>query len=283
MNPLTARVIVNRVWEWHFGCGLVATPSDFGRRGAAPTNRKLLDWLTARFIDSGWSMKSLHREIMLSETYQLVSQPATAAHAANTGIDPGNLYHWRFNRRRLDAESLRDSMLAASGQLNLTRPAAHPFPPVNKWRWTQHAPFKAVYDSPHRSVYLMTQRFSRHPYLALFDGPDPNTSTGLRTSSIVATQALYLLNNPFVTEQARGLADRLIAYSPDAPTRIELACQLCWSRRPTSDEVQQAVEYVSRYNDELHESNLTPAQRETEVWTSYARVLFASHEFSYID
>ena len=282
-HPLTARVIVNRIWQWHFGRGLVATPSDFGLRGAAPTNRELLDWLAARLIASGWSIKSLHRDIMLSETYQLASQPSSAEQAANAAHDPDNLYHWRFNRRRLDAESLRDALLAASGQLDLARPGPHPFPPVSEWRWTQHAPFKAVYDSPHRSVYLMTQRFARHPYLALFDGPDPNTSTGLRTSSIVPSQALYLLNNPFVTAQARGLADRLIASSPDAPARIELACQICWSRRPTSDEVQQALDYLTRLNQALHESNLSPAQLESEVWTSYARVLFASHEFSYID
>jgi hypothetical protein len=282
-NPLTARVIVNRVWQWHFGRGLVDTPSDFGLRGSAPTNRELLDWLAARFIASGWSIKSLHRDIMLSETYQLASQATSTALAANAAIDPDNLYHWRFNRRRLDAESLRDSLLAASGKLDLARPGPHPFPPVSEWRWTQHSPFKAVYDSKHRSVYLMTQRFARHPYLALFDGPDPNTSTGLRTSSIVAPQALYLLNNPFVTEQARGLAERLIEFSPDSQARIEHACRTCWSRHPTSDEVQQTLSYLARFDQTLDESDLSQAQRESEDWTSYARVLFASHEFSYID
>jgi hypothetical protein len=276
-------VIVNRVWQWHFGRGLVATPSDFGLRGAAPTNRELLDWLAERFIASGWSIKSLHRDIMLSETYQLASQVTTVANAANIASDPDNLYHWRFNRRRLDAESLRDSLLAASGQLDLARPGAHPFPPVSDWRWTQHSPFKAVYDSRHRSVYLMTQRFARHPYLALFDGPDPNTSTGLRTSSIVAPQALYLLNNPFVTEQARGLADRLIAFSLDAPARINYACKICWSRGPTTDEVEQAIDYLDQFDQSLEQSGLSPALRELEAWTSYARVLFASHEFSYVD
>jgi hypothetical protein len=129
----------------------------------------------------------------------------------------------------------------------------------------------------------MTQRFARHPYLALFDGPDPNTSTEARTSSIVPLQALYLLNNPFITAQARGLAERLIASSSDAASRVELACQICWSRRPTSDEKHQALDYVERVDQALHESNQTPAQRESEAWTSYARVLFASHEFIYVD
>jgi hypothetical protein len=282
-NPLTARVIANRIWQWHFGRGLVATPSDFGLRGAPSTNRQLLDWLAGRLIASGWSIKSLHRDIMLSETYQLASQNTTAEYAANAARDPDNLYHWRFNRCRLDAESLRDAMLTASGGLDLTRPGAHPFPPVTKWQWTQHSPFKAVYDSPHRSVYLMTQRFARHPYLALFDGPDPNTSTEARRSSIVPSQALYLLNNPFVTTQARGLAERLISSSPDAASRIELACQICWSRRSTSDEKQQALDYVTRVDNALKEASLPAAQLESEAWTSYARVLFASHEFIYVD
>jgi hypothetical protein len=282
-NPLTARVMANRVWHWHFGRGLVATPSDFGLRGAAPSNRELLDWLAMRFIASGWSIKTLHREIMLSETYQLASRDISAEHAANVASDPDNLYHWRFNRRRLDAEQLRDSQLAASGKLDLTRPGPHPFPPIGKWRWTQHSPFKAVYDSQHRSVFLMTQRFARHPYLALFDGPDPNTTTGLRTSSIVAPQALYLLNNPFISDQARGLADRLIAFSPASDDRINLACQVCWSRRPTSNEVDQALDYLARFDQALQKSELTAAQRESEAWTCYARVLFASHEFNYVD
>jgi hypothetical protein len=174
-------------------------------------------------------------------------------------------------------------MLAASGKLDRTRPGPHPFPALKEWRWSQHEPFKAVYESPHRSVYLMTQRLARHPYLALFDGPDPNTSTGIRTSAIVPSQALYLLNNPFVTTQARGLADRLIAHSPDVRTRIKLACELCWSRPPTSGEGEQAVAYISRLYEALDESDLSPSERESEVWTSYARVLFASHEFSYVD
>jgi hypothetical protein len=275
--------MANRVWQWHFGRGLVSTSSDFGLRGAAPTNRELLDWLAARFIASGWSIKSLHREIMLSETYQLASDATSANEQANLARDPDNLYHWRFDRRRLDAEALRDALLSASGRLDLARPGEHPFPPVDEWRWTQHAPFKAVYESSHRSVYLMTQRLARHPYLALFDGPDPNTSTGQRTSAIVPSQALYLLNNPFVTEQARGLATRLIAATPEASARVELACLLCCSRRPAAEESQQALDFIAQQTAALAETDIAAEQLETEAWASYARVLFASHEFSYVD
>ena len=197
-HPLTARVMVNRIWQHHFGKGLVGTPSNFGLRGEPPTHPELLDWLTARFVEDGWSIKSLHRLILLRKTYQLASGPD----AANLAVDPGNRWYWRFDRRRLDAEAIRDALLATAGNLDRRQPGRHPFPPIADWNWTQHSPFKAVYPSSHRSVYLMTQRLVRHPYLALFDGPDTNLSTDVRTSATVPLQALYLMNNPFVAEQA---------------------------------------------------------------------------------
>ncbi|MBI2827105.1 MAG: PSD1 domain-containing protein [Planctomycetia bacterium] len=278
-HPLVARVMANRVWQWHFGRGLVATPSNLGLRGSPPTHPELLDWLARRLIDSGWSIKALHREIMLSRTYQL----ASTARAENAAHDPDNNYYWRFDRRRLDAEAIRDAMLVAGGTLDLARPGEHPFPPVKKWTWTQHQPFKASYPSPHRSVYLMTQRLQRHPYLALFDGPDTNTSTDVRTSATVPSQALFLLNNPLVAEQAEGLARRAIAASGDARKRVELPCLLCWSRRPTNDETNRAVEYVARVADELKAAGAAADRIELESWSSYARLLLESNEFVYVD
>jgi hypothetical protein len=278
-HPLTARVMVNRIWQWHFGRGLVATPSNFGLRGSPPTHPELLDWLAKRFIACGWSVKAMHREIMLSRTYQR----AAVDHAENAARDPDNKFYWRFDRRRLDAESLRDAMLWASDRLVLDRPKEHPFPRVDKWTWTQHGPFKAVYPSQHRSVYLMTQRFQRHPYLSLFDAPDTNTSAESRTSAIVPSQALFLLNNPFVVEQAQGLAERLIRSSPEPRKRAELACLLCWSRRPTSDEIDRAMAFIDRARSELAAVS-TPADRiEQEAWSSYAHVLLASNEFLYVE
>src|SRR6185436_7105479 len=147
----------------------------------------------ARFIESGWSVKTIHRLILHSQTYQLSS----ADNPDNSQKDPANRFYWRFDRRRLDAEAIRDSMMFASGSLDLQRPAGHPFPPPEKWNWTQHNPFKEIYATQHRSVYLMTPRFQRHPFLALFDGPDTNTSSESRRTSIVPQQALYALNNPF--------------------------------------------------------------------------------------
>ena len=167
-NPLTARVLVNRLWQNHFGRGIVATPSNFGVRGEPPTHPELLDWLAARFVASGWSIKAIQRDILLSQTYQLSSDHDT--HGA--AVDPDDRWLWRFPRQRLDAESIRDAMLAVAGNLDRARPGLHPFPPIDKWRWTQHDPFKAVYPSGHRSVYLMTQRLAKHPYLATFDGCD---------------------------------------------------------------------------------------------------------------
>jgi hypothetical protein len=278
-NPLTARVLVNRIWQHHFGKGIVATPSNLGRRGEPPTHPELLDWLTARFIDSGWSIKALHRQILLSKTYQLTSE-YDAANAAN---DPANRWYWRADRRRLDAEALRDALLAVSGNLDLSRPRPHPFPPIERWTWTQHVPFKEVYPSHQRSVYLMTQRFQRHPFLGLFDGPDTNTSVEQRTTSTVPQQALFLMNNPFFLEQAEAFARRLMAATPDLRQRIELAVQLAWSRPAKTLEGEQGTHYLDEYARCLAAVSMPAQRRELEAWTSYARILLSANEFVYID
>jgi hypothetical protein len=278
-NPLTARVLVNRVWQWHFGKGLVVTPSNFGLRGEAPTHPELLDWLTAEFVRGGWSIKRLHRLIVLSKTYRLSS----VDDPASTAKDPGNRWYWRCDRRRLDAESLRDAMLTASGRLDLRRPGPHPFPPITAWAWTQHAPFKDVYPSDHRSVYLMTQRLKRHPFLALFDGPDTNVSTDARTSSTVPLQALFLLNNRWVHEQAEGLARRVLSQVSDGAVRVNLAYELTWGRTPEHDEVQTALRYVEYYREGLARSGVAGEAREVQAWSSLARVLLAANEFIYVD
>ncbi|HEY8505692.1 MAG TPA: DUF1549 and DUF1553 domain-containing protein, partial [Gemmataceae bacterium] len=152
-NPLTARVMANRVWHYHFGKGIVKTPSDFGVRGAPPTHPELLDWLAARFVAGGWSVKELHRLILRSRAYML----SAAESAENLAADPDNDLHWRFDRRRLDAETIRDTLLALGGNLDRSvTPGPHPFPPAEKWNFTQHYPFKDDYPTDRRSVYLMT-------------------------------------------------------------------------------------------------------------------------------
>jgi hypothetical protein len=278
-HPLTARVMVNRIWQHHFGRGIVATPSNFGLRGEPPSHPELLDWLAARFVEGGWSIKAIHREIVLSRTYQLSSD----LNAADSSIDPANRWLGHFPRRRLDAESIRDAMLDVSGQLDSQHLRRHPFPPIDAWHWTQHDAFKAVYSTNQRSVYLMTQRLVKHPYLAIFDGPDTNASTDVRTHSTVPLQALYLMNNPFVQEQARGLAHRLIASSNEPAARIEFAYQLAWGRRPEPPEVERAIRFLQQSLTALSSINTPEESREADAWTSLAKVLLTANEFLYVD
>jgi hypothetical protein len=278
-NPLASRVMVNRIWQHHFGRGIVATPSNFGLRGEPPTHPELLDWLADRFVASGWSVKAVHREIVLSSTYQLSS----ALDPAGQAIDPANRWLWRFSPRRLDAESIRDAMLAVSGELDERAGGTHPFPPIDAWHWTQHDPFKEVYPTKKRSVYLMTQRLVKHPFLAIFDGPDTNVTTDTRPSSTVPLQALYLRNNPFVAEQGRALARRLIAGARDGDARIERAYALAWGRPPVFGERDRARSFVSECRAAAAAAGAPPEAQEAEAWTSLARVLLAANPFLYID
>lgn len=221
----------------------------------------------------------MHRLILLSRTYQLGSEHD----ASNAAKDPGNRWYWRHERRRLDAEAIRDAMLFVAGELDLRRPQGHPFPASSAWRWTQHNPFKEVYPSSHRSVYLMTQRLQRHPFLALFDGPDTNESTAWRSSSTVPLQALFLMNNPFTRERAEGLARRLIAITNDPAVRVRKACEWGWCRQPTPAEVTKAIAYVRQYEQELGRLGVPAGQRELEAWTSFGRVILTANEFVYLD
>ncbi|MBX6313139.1 MAG: PSD1 domain-containing protein [Isosphaeraceae bacterium] len=276
---LVARVMVNRIWQHHFGKPIVPTPSDFGLRGTPPTHPELLEWLAADFIASGWSIKAMHRRIMLSETYQLASEHDSA----DAAVDTGNAWYWRFDRRPLDAEALRDSLLALGGNLKLDRPGPHPFPPVDTWRYTAHHQFKALYPSEHRSVYLMVQRLHPHPYLALFNGPDTSVTTALRDSSTVALQALYLLNNPFVYDQSKRFADRLLAAASDPSARLHLAYLWAFGRAPTEAERERAGAFLAQYERSLADEGVPADRRAGEAWAGLARALFASNEFLYVD
>ena len=277
-NPLTARVMVNRIWQHHFGTPIVATPSDFGIQGSPPTHPLLLDWLARDFVKSGWSIKALHRRIMLSKTYQLGATDEASAVAR----DAGNRWYWRFSRQRLDAESMRDSLLALGGNLDLKRPGPHPFPPVKKWGFTAHHQFKAVYPSNHRSVYLMVQRLHPHPYLAMFNGPDAGVSTAVRDKSTLVQQDLFMLNSKFVHKQAAGLAGRLISASPKFVDRVNHAYQLTFSRAPLDSELKQARQYHDQYLALLGEEGVPTAQREAMVWASMARVWLTANEFIFV-
>jgi len=264
-NPVAARVLVNRLWHYHFGKGIVATPSDFGKQGRPPTHPELLDWLARRFVESGWSIKAMHRLILHSRTWQLAGDDEPAALLA----DPSNDLLWKHARHRLEAEAIRDSILFVSGALDRSTGGPHPFPPMTQWDYTQHKPFIAVYESDRRSVYLMTQRIRRHPFFGTFDGAETNMSTSFRVTSTTPLQALWFLNDPFVHEQARRFALRLAKDRPDDASRIERAYLLALGRRPAEDETRAALEFLSRARSGYGE----------EAWPAFARVLFRLSEF----
>jgi hypothetical protein len=282
-NPLTARVIANRIWQHHFGRGLVATASNFGLSGDSPSHPELLDWLAATMIESGWSIKTMHRIILSSATYQRGSSESKGRDHSAGGPDDGNETLWHYPRLRLDAEAIRDALLSVSGNLDLRRPGSHPFPEMSEWKWTQHNPFKEVYPSNHRSVYLMTQRLQRHPFLAIFDGPDTNLTTDARSTSTVPLQALYFLNNPFFQDQAKGFAQRVIAATSEPPKRARLAFEMAYGREPQDAELGTMLKYSELLAAELREMSGTKDDVDVETWTSIVRTILAANEFVYID
>ena len=260
-EPLLARVIVNRIWHYHFGRGLVSTPSDFGVRGTAPTHPVLLDMLAQYFIKSGWSMKKMHRLILDSETYRM----AATEHAGNLAKDPDNHFLWRANRRRLDAEELRDSLLTFSAQLDITPGGRHPFPHRLTYFYRQHEPFQEKYVSNKRSIYQMQQRIQKNPYLDMFDGPDGGLHLGDRKASVTTLQALYFMNSKFIHEQAEAITERL----PEEH-KVEYLYELVFNRRAEEKELEFAESYFAKDNSR-------------QRWAGYVRSMLSSNEFLFVD
>ena len=260
-EPLLARVIVNRIWHYHFGRGLVSTPSDFGVRGTAPTHPVLLDMLAQYFIKSGWSMKTMHRLILDSETYRM----AATEHAGNLAKDPDNHFLWRANRRRLDAEELRDSLLTFSAQLDITPGGRHPFPHRLTYFYRQHEPFQEKYVSNKRSIYQMQQRIQKNPYLDMFDGPDGGLHLGDRKASVTTLQALYFMNSKFIHEQAEAITERL----PEEQ-KVEYLYELVFNRRAEEKELEFAESYFAKDNSR-------------QRWAGYVRSMLSSNEFLFVD
>ncbi|MCA9069618.1 MAG: DUF1553 domain-containing protein, partial [Planctomycetaceae bacterium] len=269
-HPLVPRVLVNRIWQRHFGRGLVATSDNFGIRGEEPSHPELLDWLTQRFVDEGWSLKRLHRQIVLSRTYRLSSRGTSDA-------DPSNIYLTRFARRRLEGEAIRDAMLAVNGQLDRTQGSSHPLPPWDVKRYGLNGPFNTEYETNHRSVYLLTQRLFNHSFLGLFDPPDRNTATAMRSSADVPGQSLFLMNSSYVRKQAEAFTDRLLKERSTDADRIEWAFQLAYGRDPEPAERNQFETYIERFQ----QARDTDDNR--QLWTSIARVILTSNEFFFVD
>lgn len=264
-HPLTARVMVNRVWQHHFGTGIVRTPSDFGARGLPPTHPELLDWLARFFIDNNFSLKKLHKLIVTSAAYQQGNGPIDDR-------DPDNQFFGRFTRRRLSAEEIRDSLLVVSGAMDVTTGGQHPFPPESTWGFTQHNPFAAVYDNNLRTVYQMVTRNRRHPFLALFDGADPNTTTPERQATTVPTQALFFMNDPFFHSSALKLAHRA-ANEPDIHAQINTLYRLSLQRLPLAAEKSILLQLAPPGADRLGADALAPP----------ARVVLTSNAFLSVD
>ncbi|MBM4005780.1 MAG: DUF1553 domain-containing protein [Planctomycetes bacterium] len=289
-GPLTARVIVNRVWQYHFGRGLVRTPNDFGMRGMPPTHPELLDQLASEFVRSGWSLKGLHRRILLSASYQQSSRNMQASGEAEglEALEAQELWH-RFTRRRLSAEEIRDAILAVSGDLDRAEGRAHPFPAPTAWTFSQHGPFSAIYDHQLQSVYLMTQRLKRHPFLALFDGADPNATTAERLGTTVPTQALFFLNDPMIHARSESWARRLATVAGDPRTRVTFAWREALGRAPSDTEMMEAMEFLDAYARESVASTAAAggatdgAAVELGCMAAYLRTLLGSNSFLYID
>jgi hypothetical protein len=241
-NPLTARVMVNRIWQGHFGIGLVETANDFGRAGAKPSHPKLLDWLAVEFIRSGWSMKHLHRRIVLSATYRQSGKIDPAAQARDADVR----LLWRYPSRRLEAESLRDSILAVSGRLNLepggpgfdlfeSRGGLNGFPPVESFSG----------DGLRRMIYAHKIRMEPDAVFGAFDCPDAGQSVSRRRQSTTPIQALNLFNSRFTIDESRAFAERLEAESgPDVSREIRFAYRLAFGREPESEELADAESVV---------------------------------------
>ncbi len=274
-NPLTARVMVNRIWLHLFGEGIVRTPDNFGVNGDRPSHPELLDWLAARFVEDGWSVKKMIRRLVLTRAYGLSND----YDQKNYEVDPDNVYVWRHPRRRLPAEAIRDSILAASGQLDLERPQGSP---VSKHggQLIQDAltPDKIHEPSNHRSVYLAMMRNGLPEVLEVFDVADPSLVVGRRSVTTVPAQDLFLMNSPFVVEQSKHFARSLLAVDADDDARVEAAYQRCLSRPPTSQETAAALAYVKQASESLGDS-LADDERTIGAWAGFCQALFVSAEF----
>jgi hypothetical protein len=272
-HPLTSRVMVNRIWRGHFGRGIVPSVDNFGRLGEKPSNQPLLDWLSLRFIEQGWSIKSMHRLIMLSNAYQMSSgYNARAAEA-----DPESVLLWRMPRRRLEAESVRDSIMSVSGALTDTIGGS-----ILSYKDRQYVANTSKggdidYDRPIRAVYIPVVRSSMYDVFTAFDLPDPSTSNGDRDSTVVAPQALFMMNSSVVLQHSKRMADGLLGRADlDDSGRIRGAYERSLSRPPRPDEIDAALTFIGRVEQQWQGDKV-------KAWQSFCKALLATNEFVYIN
>ncbi|MCS7024113.1 MAG: DUF1553 domain-containing protein [Bryobacteraceae bacterium] len=277
-HPLTARVMVNRIWRWHFGKGLVPSVDNFGLLGEKPTNQALLDWLAWQFMESGWSIKAMHRLIMLSRTYQLSS--AFDRQAAE--VDPENTFLWRMNRRRLEAEAIRDAIMAVSGHLDFTVGGS-----ILNYKDRQYVANTSKrgdidYDRNLRAVYLPVIRSAMYEVFSAFDLPDPSTPNGDRDATVVAPQALFMLNGSIVLKHSRLLAERILSdCGSDSARGVRELYERAYSRPPSGKETDQALSFLAQMERAFAQK--PEPERRLAAWQSLVKAVMASNEFIYVN
>jgi hypothetical protein len=291
-NPLSARVYVNRIWRWHFGAGLVSSTENFGSQGDRPSHPELLDWLARRFVESGWSTKALHRLILASNTYQMASmQPAERAALS---LDPENRVLWKFRLTRLDAEQIRDAMLSVSGRLDESL-GGKTVPLRNRQFVFDHTSIDHTkYDGLRRALYLPVIRNNLYTLFQQFDFPDPTIPTGDRSATVVAPQALFLMNSEFVMDSSDALASIVVNQPGGNAAKVQEAYQRVLGRAATDSETQRVLSFISELAPETpaadHEgatqgnptNAATTSSKILRAWSVVCQSLFASNEFCYV-
>jgi hypothetical protein len=278
-HPLTARVFVNRVWRWHFGKGLVRSPDNFGLLGDAPTHPELLDWLAHRFMEHGWSLKKLHRLIMLSSTYQLGSNVEPNA----VDRDPENRLFGRANVQRLEAEAVRDAMLAVSGQLDRTMGGTLLTVKNRAYFFDHTSKDLTDYSSRRRSLYLPVVRNNVYDVFQLLDYPDAAVPSGDRTTTTVAPQALLMMNSEFVARASADMAGSSLSDPQvDEAQRIRSLYVLAYGREATSDEIAQGRTFVAKVEEALRGTEPDESKRRRQAWDGLCHVILAANEFIYL-
>jgi hypothetical protein len=274
-HPLTARVMVNRIWHWHFGEGIVRTPSNFGKMGDRPSHPELLDYLARRFVESGWSVKAMHRLVMLSSAYQLSSVPSEQ----QTAADPENRLLGHFSRRRLQVEEMRDGLLAIDNSLDTTTGGTLQSGVGTDGENSNKRLSLNPEEVRRRMVYVPLRRANLAPLLNLFDFGDATTSMDRRSQTNVAPQALFMMNSGFVAERARNVASMLLGdQQADDAGRVERAYVLTLNRKPAEAEIDSALTYVKSF-----EQKFDGSRAPLDAWQSLCRILMSSNDFMYLD
>jgi len=277
-HPLTSRVYVNRIWRWHFGRGIVGTTENFGLLGDRPSHPQLLDWLARYFMRNGWSTKQLHRLIIASSVYQMSSQHPDEASAFE--VDPENLWRWKFPMERLDAEQIRDSILATADSLDQSL-GGKTVPLRNRQFVFNHTSVDHTqYDSPRRALYLPVIRNNLYSLFQQFDFPDPTMPTGDRKSTVVAPQALWMMNAELVMDAADKIAADLLGESSSDASRIEWAYQRILGRSPSSSETDRGLAFIDEMSrGVMNETSKMMDENRRRAWNLFCHALYASNEF----